>query len=223
MKILVIEDEKRIADNIKKGLELKSMTVDVTYDGLDGFDLAVSEEYDVIILDLMLPGMDGLEICRNLRSKGKNTPILMLTARNEVESRVKGLESGADDYLGKPFNFEELLARIKALARRKENKIKMKYKVDNLVLDTSTFEVKRGEKVIKLSKKEYALLEFLMKNKGLIFSKEELADKVWSFESNILTNTAQVYIGYLRNKIDSAFPKERNLIKTVRGFGYKIE
>ncbi len=223
MKILVVEDEKRIANNIKKGLEIKSMAVDVSYDGLDGFDLAESEEYDVIVLDLMLPGMNGLEICRKLRRSGKNTPILMLTARNEVEARVEGLESGADDYLGKPFNFEELLARIKALARRKENKMKMKLRVDNLVLDTSSFEVKRAGKTINLSKKEYGLLEFLMKNKGQIFSKEELTDKVWSFESEVLTNTAQVYIGYLRNKIDSAFPKESGLIKTVRGFGYKIE
>jgi DNA-binding response OmpR family regulator len=222
MKILVIEDEKRIADSIKKGLEIKSHIVDLAYDGLEGFDLAISEKYDVIVLDRMLPGLDGLQICQKLRTENNSTPILMLTAMAEIGDKVDGLNAGADDYLAKPFAFVELLARIKALSRRPQNVTSSKLKVDDLVLDTSNYEVTRNGEIIDLSKKEFALLEFLMRNQGMIFTKEQLTERVWEFDSDVLPNTAQVYLGYLRNKIDKSFPKEKQLIKTVRGFGYKI-
>ncbi|MCC6711248.1 MAG: response regulator transcription factor [Candidatus Pacebacteria bacterium] len=222
MKILVIEDEQKIADSIKKGLELKSHVVDVIYDGLDGLDLAISEDYDVIILDRMLPGLDGLQICQKLRSEKITTPILMLTAKTEITDRVDGLDSGADDYLGKPFAFVELLARINALARRPKKIVANKLVVDNLSLDIKTYEVVRAGEIISLSKKEFALLEFLMKNAGSVFTKEQLTERVWAFDSDVLPNTAQVYLGYLRNKLDKSFPKEKQLIKTVRGFGYML-
>ncbi|MCA9390459.1 response regulator transcription factor [candidate division WWE3 bacterium] len=222
MKILVVEDEKRIADNIKKGLELKSHIVDVAYDGYDGYSFAASEEYDVIILDLMLPGKDGVTICKQLRAEGDSTPILMLTAKTLVEDRVNGLDSGADDYLGKPFAFEELIARIHALSRRPQGVLVEELMVGDLTLDPKNYEVKRGSKKIDLSKKEFALLEFLMRTPGTVYSKEELTERVWEFDADVLPNTAQVYIGYLRNKIDKPFPNRKPLIQTVRGFGYKI-
>lgn len=223
MKILVIEDDNHIAKNIKKGLEMKSHIVDVSLDGEEGYDFAQSEDYDVIILDRMLPGMDGMKVCAKLREDGVTTPILMLTAKTTIDDRVDGLNIGADDYLGKPFAFEELLARINALARRPSEKVQTTLQVGDLTLDPSTYEVKRGGTVLDLSKKEYALLEFLMRNKGMVFTKEQLTDRVWEFESDVLPNTAQVYIGYLRNKVDRAFPKKKELIQTVRGFGYKID
>ena len=222
MKILIIEDEKKIADSIKKGLELKSHVVDVAYDGLVGFDLASNEDYDVVILDRMLPGLDGVQVCSKLRSEKILTPILMLTAKTEITDRVDGLDAGADDYLGKPFAFVELLARINALARRPKQLVTGKLVVDSLSLDHKNFEVVRAGEIINLSKKEFALLEFLMKNTGVIFTKEQLTERVWEFESDVLPNTAQVYLGYLRNKIDKKFPKEKPLLNTVRGFGYRF-
>ncbi|MCA9392022.1 response regulator transcription factor [candidate division WWE3 bacterium] len=223
MKILVVEDDEHIAKNLKKGLELKSHVVDVALDGEDGYDFAQSEDYDVIILDRMLPGMDGMEICKKLREDEIKTPILMLTAKTTVDDRVDGLNIGADDYLGKPFAFEELLARVNALARRPNETLQSVLKVDDLTLNPSTYEVKRGNTVLDLSKKEYSLLEFLIRNEGIVFTKEQLTERVWEFESDVLPNTAQVYIGYLRNKVDRAFPKKKELIQTVRGFGYKLE
>ena len=223
MKILVIEDEHRIASYIKKGLEIKSYIVDMAYDGEDGYELASGEKYDVIILDRMLPGMDGMQICKKLRSESNHTPILMLTAKTQVDDRVDGLEAGADDYLGKPFAFVELLARIKALARRPIRTNGSLLQIQNLILDTKIFEAKRDNKKIALSRKEYALLEFLMRHPGQIFSKDQLTEQVWNYDADVLGNTAQVYIGYLRNKIDRPFPKSKPLIQTVRGFGYKIE
>jgi len=222
VKILVIEDEKRIADSIKKGLELKSGVVDVAYDGTEGYDLASSESYDVIILDRMLPKMDGLEICRRLRSEKINTPILMLTAKAELEDRVSGLNEGADDYLAKPFAFVELLARIHALARRPLHLEKEIILVDTLKIDTQNFQVSRAGEPITLSKKEFSLLEFFVKNEGKVFSKEQLTQHVWNFDSDVLPNTAQVYVGYLRAKIDSQFPQEKPLFQTIRGFGYSF-
>lgn len=223
MKVLVVEDEQRIADYIKKGLELKSYIVDVSYNGEDGLAMAASENYDVIVLDRMLPQIDGLEICRQLRKQDNNTPILMLTAKTTVDDRVEGLDSGADDYLGKPFAFVELIARIKALARRPQDKITTtKLSSHGLTLDTKNYEVVRSGEIINLSKKEYALLEFMLRHQGQIFNAEQLAQQVWSYDSDVLANTAQVYIGYLRKKIDKAFPQEKPLIKTVRGFGYKL-
>ncbi|MBT4123848.1 MAG: response regulator transcription factor [Candidatus Pacebacteria bacterium] len=222
MKILVIEDDQHIADYLKKGLELKSHVVDVVYDGLSGFDLASSEKYDVIILDRMLPGLDGVQLCHKLREEKNTTPILMLTAKTEVSDRVDGLDAGADDYLGKPFAFVELLARIKALSRRPKNVTGTKLIEDTLSLDTKNYEVVRSGEIIDLSKKEFSLLEFLMRNSGQVFTKEQLTERVWSYESDVLPNTAQVYLGYLRTKIDKNFPKEKQLINTVRGFGYRL-
>jgi len=222
MKILVVEDEHKIANAIKKGLEQESYAVDVVYNGDEGYDFAACEKYDVIILDLMLPKMDGLEICRKLREEGNHTPILILTAKGELNDKVAGLNCGADDYLVKPFAFAELLARIRALARRPKNSLDTVLTLEDLSLNSLTFEVKRGTKVITLSKKEFALLEFLLKHKNKILTKDQIINSVWDYDADILENTVEVYIGYLRNKIDRPFPKKPVLIKTVRGFGYKI-
>ncbi len=222
MRILIIEDEKKLADSIKKGLEQESYAVDAAYEGNDGFGLAVTCDYDLIILDLMLPGMDGIEICRKLREKNIDTPIIMLTARGQIKDRVEGLNSGSDDYLVKPFAFEELLARIKALSRRPKSNTGLVLSVNDLKLNTLTYEVTRFGKEIRLSKKEYALLEFLMRNKGKILTKKQIIDHVWDYDADILPNTVEVYVGYLRDKIDRPFKNNNPLIITVRGFGYRL-
>lgn len=221
MKILVVEDEHLIANALKKGLEQEHYTVDLAFDGVEGFDLASTSEYDIVLLDLMLPKMDGLEICRQLRNLQIQTPILMLTARSQVEDKIKGLNSGADDYLTKPFAFEELLARIRALIRRPKNAAPEILTVGDLSLNLSTYEVTRLGKPISLSSREYSLLECLMRHANKILNKDQLIQHVWSYESDILPNTVEVYIRNLRQKIDKPFKKE--LIKTIRGFGYKIE
>ena len=217
MRILIIEDEHKIANSIKRGFEQETWAADVAYDGEEGYDMAVSEDYDVIILDLMLPKMDGMEICKKLREEEIHTPILMLTAHGELSDKVGGLNSGADDYLVKPFAFEELVARVRALIRRPSEINNIKFKINNLELDTITFEVKKDGKSIELSRKEFALLEYLMRNAGRVVSKDNIIAHVWDYEADILPNTVEVFIGYLRDKIGSS------LIKTVRGFGYKIE
>lgn len=223
MRILVVEDKQKLANSIKKGLEQESFAVDIALDGIKGFDLAAVEDYDVIIFDLMLPGMDGMEICRKLRQEEKiNTPILMLTAKNQLEDRVEGLNSGADDYLAKPFAFEELIARIRALSRRPKKTLSNILKTASLELDSSNYEVKRAGKTISLSKKEFSLLEYLLRNKNKIVSKQQLINHVWDYNADILPNTVEVYIGYLRNKIEKPFKNKPKLIKTIKGFGYKI-
>lgn len=222
MRILVVEDEHRIANSIKKGLEQERYVVDVEYDGVAGYDLAASEEYDILILDLMLPKMDGLSVCRELRKKDIHTPILILTARGQVRDKVEGLDSGADDYLTKPFSFEELLARIRALVRRPKKAIGEVIKVADLMIDTKTFETKRSELSIQLSSKEFALLEFLMRHANQILTKERIIGHVWNYDAEVLPNTVEVYIRNLRNKIDIPFKYSPQLIQTVRGFGYKI-
>src|SRR3989304_10098478 len=181
VRILVVEDEHKIANSIKKGLEQESFAVDVAYDGEEGFDLASSEEYGVIILDLMLPGMDGVAICKKLREGANHTPILVLTAKGELEDKVEGLNSGADDYLVKPFAFAELLARVKALARRPKDSIGTKLQANDLTLDTLTYEVTRAGKKIALSRKEFALLEYLLRHKGKVVSKDQIIQNVWNF------------------------------------------
>lgn len=216
MKILVVEDEVKIANSIKKGFEQESWICDLALDGETGYDLAVSESYDVIILDLMLPKMDGISISKNLRKENIHTPILMLTAKGEIDDKVLGLNSGADDYLVKPFAFEELVARVQALARRPKTVTVEQLIVNDLKINTKTQEVKLKEKIIDLSKKEYQLLEYLMKNKSNVSSKEDIISHVWDYESNILPNTVEVFIKYLRNKLG------KDVIKTVRGFGYKL-
>jgi two-component system, OmpR family, response regulator len=217
MRILVVEDEHKIANSIKRGLEQEGYAVDVAYDGEDGYDLASSESYSVIVLDLMLPGMDGMTICKKLRAEGNHTPILILTARGELGDKVEGLNSGADDYLVKPFAFAELVARIKALGRRPKEGLGTILTSGDLVLNTVDFSVKSGGHDIELSRKEFSLLEYLLRHKGKVVSKEQITQNVWDYEADILPNTVEVFIGYLRNKIG------KDLIKTVRGFGYKID
>jgi DNA-binding response OmpR family regulator len=223
MRVLVVEDELKIAGSVKKGLEQESFAVDVAYDGEHGYDLATTQNYDVIILDLMLPKMDGMEICRRLREDGIQTPILMLTARGQLSDKVEGLNSGADDYLAKPFAFAELVARIKALGRRPQVNLGTVLTADDLTLDTVTCMVRRSGRNIALSKKEFSLLEYLLKNQGQILTKDQIIDHVWDYDADVLPNTVEVYVGYLRNKIDKPFPQTPSLIQTVRGFGYKVE
>jgi DNA-binding response OmpR family regulator len=220
MKILVVEDEHLIANAIKKGLEQERYTVDLAFDGEKGLDLASNDNYDIILLDLMLPKIDGIEVCRQVRKLHIHTPILMLTAKSQIEDKIKGLNSGADDYLVKPFAFEELLARIRALVRRPKNTSTEIITVGDLSINLSTYEVTRQKKIITLSNKEYSLLECLMRHTNKILSKDQLIQSVWSYESDILPNTVEVYIRNLRQKIDQPF--KLKLIKTIRGFGYKI-
>lgn len=220
MRILVVEDEKKIADSIKVGFGQEGFAVDVAYNGQLGYDLAANEPYDVIVLDLMLPKMDGGAITKKLREMGINTPIIMLTAKTETEDKIEGLNIGADDYLSKPFSFDELLARVRALARRPKETHSPTLTVSDLSLNPTTFVVARAGKDIILSKKEFALLEYLMKNKNQTLTKDQIIENVWNFDADILPNTVEVYVGYLRNKIDKDFKKK--LLKTVRGFGYKI-
>lgn len=221
MRILVVEDEHKIANSIKKGLEQENFAVDIAFFGNEGYDLASTEGYDLIILDLLLPGMDGITIVKSLREKQIHTPILILTAKGQLEDRVKGLNAGADDYLAKPFAFEEFLARIKALTRRPKDFLGSVLTVADLNLNTINYEVKRDNKLINLSSKEFSLLEYLLRHKNQILKKEQIINQVWDYEANILPNTVEVYIGYLRSKIELPFSGKR-LIKTIRGFGYKI-
>ena len=222
MRILVVEDEHKIANSLKKGLEQEGFAVDVAYDGEEGYDLAYSEDYDLIVLDLMLPKMDGSKICSNLRKEEIHTPIIILTAKGSTEKKVEGLNSGADDYLAKPFSFVELLARIRALLRRPKNLIPSELSCGDLILDSQKMQVFRADKEISLSKKEFALLEYLLINKEMTVSKEKLMEHVWDYDADILPNTVEVYIGYLRNKIEKPFKSKQKIIKTVRGFGYKL-
>ena len=223
MRLLVIEDEHKIAGALKKGLTQEKYAVDVEYDADSGLGAALSQSYDVMIIDRMLPGtMDGSEICRKLRADGIHTPILLLTAKDQIQDRVEGLNAGADDYLIKPFSFEELLARIRALLRRPQKAEPNILKVADLSLDTLSYEVKRDGQIINLSAKEFALLEYLMRNCGRVLSKDTIISHVWDFDADILPNTVEVYIGYLRAKIDRPLKKSPSLINTVRGFGYKL-
>lgn len=216
MKILVVEDEHKIATSIKKGFEQESWICDVAFDGEEGYDLASSGDYSVIVLDLMLPKKDGLAIAKELRTQGIHTPILMLTAKGEISDKVSGLDSGADDYLVKPFAFEELVARVKALTRRPSKIQREVTKVGDVVLDSKLQEVYKKDKTVLLSKKEYQLFEYLVKNREKTISKEEIISHVWDYDTNILPNTVEVFIKYLRNKLG------KDIIKTIRGFGYRI-
>lgn len=222
MRILVVEDEHKIAMSIKKGLEQENYAVDVSFGGTDGFDLAESEDYDLIILDILLPEMNGIEICSKLREKQVHTPIIMLTAKGQISDKVTGLDAGADDYLTKPFAFEELLARIRALTRRPKNNIGTISSIEDLTLDTTNYEVRRGNKLIKLSGKEYALLEYMMRHPSQVLTKDQIISHIWDYDADVLPNTVEVYIGYLRAKIDRPYSDKPALIQTVRGFGYKI-
>jgi len=221
MRILVVEDEQKIANSLKKGFEQESYAVDVCSDGKEGLDMGLTEDYDIIILDRLLPGMNGIDICKTLREKKNYTPILMLTARSEIFERVEGLNAGADDYLPKPFAFAELLARIRALSRRPKTSVGSLLVVKDLSLDTVAFEVKRGKNIIPLSNKEYSLLEYLLRHKGKIIKKDQIISHVWDYDADVMPNSVEVYITHLRNKIDKPYPGQE-LIKTIRGFGYRI-
>ena len=223
MRILVIEDDTKIALAVKRGLELKGFAVDAVYDSDSGYSYASDPDYDAIVLDRMLPGsMDGVQLCQKLRAEGNSTPIIMLTARGTIGDRVEGLNSGADDYLVKPFSFDELTARVRALLRRPPVQVGITIKVADLSLDTASYDVLRGDKPIKLSHKEFILLEYLMHHPGQVITKDMIISHVWDQDADILPNTIEVYIGYLRNKIDRPFPKLPPLLQTVRGFGYKM-
>lgn len=222
MRLLVVEDDHKIANAIRKGLEQENYAVDVSYDSDDGYGMAQTVQYDAIVLDHMLPGSrDGLQICEDLRAEKNHTPILFLTAKDQTRDKINGLNAGADDYLVKPFSFEELLARVRALLRRPSVTSTPILQVGDLALDPSKSLVTRSGKEIQLSSKEFALLEYLMRNAGQVLSKDIIIEHVWNFDADILPNTVEVFIGYLRNKIEKPFKNEK-LIHTVRGFGYKI-
>ncbi len=220
MRILIIEDEQKIINFIKKGLEAEYYTVDFVLDGEDGYFKALNERYDLILLDVMLPKMNGFELTKKIRERGVKTPILMLTARDTVEDKVKGLNAGADDYLPKPFSFDELLARTRALLRRATTEKSNIIKIFDLKIDTASHEVARGNQKINMTSREYALLEYLARNKNMVLSRTRIAQHVWGYDFDTQTNIVDVYIRYLRKKIDEGFDKK--LIQTVRGAGYKI-
>lgn len=222
MKVLLVEDEHKIARAISLGFRQEKANVEVAYNGEEGLSAALGDDYDVIILDRMLPGgIDGVDICRKIRAQGIQTPVIILTAKSQIRDKVGGLNAGADDYLTKPFSFEELLARVRAVMRRPQDNIGNVLQVEDLTLDTITFEVKRTGQSIRLSNTEFSLLEYLMRNYGRVLSKANIINHVWDFDADILPNTVEAYIGYLRTKIDKPF-KSTELIQTVRGFGYKI-
>lgn len=221
-KILLVEDELKIANAVARGLKYEGFEVSIASDGEEALILGKNEEFDCIVLDRMLPLKEGVEVCKELRESNIKTPIIMLTAKSGVNDKIEGLDAGADDYLAKPFSLDELLARIRALLRRPNVILNEEIKVGDLVLNTTTFEAKRNGKTIMLSKKEYDLLEYLMRNANKTISKEKIINHVWDFDSDILPNTVEVYMGYLRNKIDKPF-KDKKMLQTVRGFGYKIE
>ena len=221
MRLLVIEDERKIARIITESLKREKYAVDAAYNGEEGFNLADSQPYDLLIIDRMLPGLEGAEIVKKLRENGKNMPILFLTALSTTEDKTLGLDVGADDYLTKPFAIDELLARVRALLRRPPIQQPDILKIDDLEIDKQQQTVTRAGKIIDLTNKEYALLEYLMQHPNQILSKETLIDHVWDFDADILPNNVEAYIKNLRQKIDKPFKKQ--LIKTVRGFGYRIE
>jgi len=221
MTILVVEDEIKITRFIKKGLEMEHYTVDTAYDGEEGLEKAEINNYDLIILDIMLPKVDGIEVCRRLRDNKVETPIIMLTARDTVEDRVKGLDAGADDYLVKPFAFGELIARIRALLRREKTVKSTKLTVGDVSIDPATHEVFRGDKEIHLSSKEYRLLDYMMRRPGNVCTRTMIGEHIWGYNFTDDSNVIDVYISYLRKKIDSGF--HNKLIQTVRDVGYKIQ
>jgi DNA-binding response OmpR family regulator len=221
MRILVVEDERRLCGIIKRGLLEEGYAVDVAYDGEEGEYMAESAPYDLILLDIMLPKKNGVEICHALRLKEINTAILVLTAKDTVEDRVKGLDSGADDYLVKPFAFNELLARIRALLRRTGSSKSLKLQVGDLTLDTLTREVWRGQRMIELTSKEYTILEYLMRHPNVVITRTMIEEHAWDYEFDSISNIIDVYIRRIRSKIDE---KGRDsLIQTVRGAGYRMK
>ena len=221
MRLLVVEDEKKVAGFIKKGLEEEGYVVDLASDGEKGLNLALDRPYQVILLDINLPKIDGLSLLKKLREKKITTPALLLTVRATIEDKVLGLDGGADDYLAKPFAFEELLARIRALARRSAEAEPAALQVADLVLDPITRSVRRGQEKIELTAKEYALLAYFMRNRGRVLTRTMIAENVWGYDFDTETNVIDVYVSYVRKKIDA--DREVNLIHTVRGVGYVMK
>ncbi len=221
MRILVVEDEKNLNELITKKLEQEHYSVDSCYDGSEVQYYFASAEYDAVVLDIMLPGMSGLEVLRNLRRKNDSTPVLLLTARDSIEDRVAGLDAGADDYLVKPFAFDELLARLRVMIRRRFGAVSNIYTIADLVVDCDARTVRRGETPITLSAKEFAILEYLVRNSGIVLSREKISHHIWNYDYEGGSNVVDVYIRYLRVKIDQGF--EPKLIHTVRGAGYVLK
>src|ERR1700674_1484449 len=220
MRVLIVEDERDMAVVLKEGLEEDDYFVSLAFDGVSGLEIACSSEFDVIILDVMLPKLDGFEVARRLRAKGNRTPILMLTARDTVPDVVKGLDLGADDYLTKPFSFDVLLARLRAASRRQYAQPTSLLRVADLELNRATREVFRGRREINLTATEFRLLEFLMRRPGVVVSRNAIVEAVWGFDDEVNDNTVDAFIRLVRRKVDD--PYEEKLIKTVRGVGYSL-
>ncbi len=218
MRILVVEDEKNLNELIAKKLKLEHYSVDTCFDGNEALDYFAFAEYDAVILDIMLPGISGLEFLRQIRAKNDQTPVLLLTARDSIEDRVKGLDAGADDYLIKPFAFEELLARIRVMIRRKSGSVSNVFTLADLTVNCDTRTVSRGSMPIALSAKEFSILEYMIRNKGIVLSREKISHHIWNYDYEGGSNVVDVYIRYLRVKIDAQF--EPKLIHTIRGSGY---
>ena len=224
MRVLLVEDDQRIVDFVQRGLKAEGYAVEVARNGQEAIALGTVGKFRVIILDLGLPDINGRDVCERLRNAGVGTPILMLTARDTVQDKVTGLRSGADDYMTKPFAFEELLARIEVLMRRRNGEIKpetKEFQVADLVLNMETHEVRRGETLIELTPKEFSLLECFMRMPGKVLSRTRILEQVWGYSADPLTNVVDVYIRQLRRKIDDDYAIK--LLKTVRGFGYKLD
>ena len=221
MRVLVVEDDKQLASFIGKGLRENALTVDLAYDGEEGFSMASTGIYDVIVLDIMLPERSGFDVIRELRSEKVETPIICLTARDQLEDKVTGLNLGADDYLPKPFEFPELLARVRALGRRSADMVPTKLTCGDLELDPVTRRVHRGDIDIELTPKEFALLEYLMRRAGRTVTRTAILDNVWDMNYDTLTNVVDVLVNRLRKKVDQEFPEQ--LVETVRGVGYRFE
>lgn len=220
MRILLVEDEVKMARAIRRGLEQEGYAVDVCTDGDDALYRGIENDYDALLLDVMLPGRDGFSICRELRDRGRWAPILMLTARDGIEDRIRGLDAGADDYLVKPFAFGELLARVRAMVRRGTPERPATLTVDDVVLDPATHTVRRGQNAVDLTPKEFALLEFLMRHPGEVLSRPRILEHVWDMNYDGFSNVVDVYVSYVRRKLEQPF--DRPFIRTVRGVGYLV-
>ena len=221
MRVLIIEDEHKIANALKRVFQQEHYAVDVCYDGEEGLAMGTNQPYDIMIIDLGLPKKDGLEVIKELRQQSVHTPVIVLTAKGSTSEKVAGLDAGADDYILKPFAMDEVLARVRALLRRPADQQTTVLEAEDLTLNTTTYEVKRGGKVIPLTSKEFSLLEYLLRNKGRPLSLDEIIGHVWDYDADVLPNTVEVYIRYLRQKIDDPFDKP--IIHTARGFGYSVK
>lgn len=221
MRILVIEDEKKVCKFLKLGLEEEHYSVDAVYDGEQGEFLASTQDFSLVILDILLPKKDGITVLKEMRAKGVKTPVLMLTAKSSTENIVEGLDNGADDYLTKPFSFSELLARVRSLLRRGGLESTTVVKLADLQLDTVTHKARRGDKMIELTAREYSLLEYFMRNVNRVLSRSTISEHIWNYDFDSGTNVVDVYVNHLRNKVDDGF--QRKLLHTVRGVGYVMK